>query len=114
MPTHNLAAFLGGQKRASSYAEDDITKQAHWRIVEANPLDGFRLFVRFVDGTTGTVDLSGLVHSSRAGVFATLSDPDIFRQVFVERGAVTWPGELDLAPDAMYTEIKENGNWILR
>jgi hypothetical protein len=76
-------------------------------------LDGFCLFVLFVDGTTGTVDLSGLVHSPRAGVFARLSDPAIFRQVFVEHGAVTWPGELDLAPDAMYNEIKKSGNWIL-
>ena len=26
---------------------------------------------------------------------------------------VTWPGELDLAPDAMHTEIKKNGCWVL-
>ena len=33
--------------------------------------------------------------------------------LFVEHGAVTWPGELDLAPDAMYREIKKNGFWKL-
>jgi hypothetical protein len=26
---------------------------------------------------------------------------------------VTWPGEIDLAPDAMYAEIKQGGHWIL-
>jgi hypothetical protein len=28
-------------------------------------------------------------------------------------GAVTWPGEIDLAPDAMHDEIKKNGKWVL-
>jgi hypothetical protein len=31
-----------------------------------------------------------------------------------EDGAVTWPGDIDLAPDAMYREIKRSGEWVLR
>jgi hypothetical protein len=31
----------------------------------------------------------------------------------VEHGAVTGPGELDLAPDAMYAEIRNNAQWML-
>jgi hypothetical protein len=27
--------------------------------------------------------------------------------------SMAWPGDLDLAPDAMYAEIKKNGEWIL-
>ncbi|MDQ2948498.1 MAG: DUF2442 domain-containing protein [Acidobacteriota bacterium] len=84
-----------------------------WRVVDVAPLAGFRLSVRFVDGKTGTVDLSVLIGSAHAGVFAPLADPALFAQVFVENGAVTWPGELDLAPDAMYTEIKNFGEWKL-
>lgn len=82
-------------------------------VAEVTALDGFRLSVRFIDGTTGTVDLSGLIRSPRAGVFAQLADPSLFGQVFIEYGVVTWPGELDLAPDAMYTEIKKHGEWKL-
>jgi hypothetical protein len=48
------------------------------------------------------------------GVFEPLKDPAVFSQVRVEAGAVTWPGEIDLAPDAMYNEIKRSGEWILR
>ena len=48
------------------------------------------------------------------GVFEPLKDPAIFSQVRVESGAVRWPGEIDLAPDAMYSEIKRTGEWILR
>lgn len=29
-------------------------------------------------------------------------------------GVVIWPGELDVAPDAMYAELKQHGEWKLR
>ena len=82
-------------------------------VAEVTVLNGFRLHVRFHDGTEGEVDMSVLVQSARAGVFAQLADPSLFAQVHVEHGAVTWPGELDLAPDAMYTEISQHGKWTL-
>lgn len=91
-----------------------IRSRMPWRVVDVNPQDEFRFSVRFLDGTTGIVDLSGLIGSPHAGVFARLADPVVFAQAFVMHGAVTWPGELDLAPDAMYAEIKKNGTWILK
>jgi hypothetical protein len=48
------------------------------------------------------------------GVFKALLDPEIFQQAHVESGAVTWPGQVDLAPDAMYQAIKSQGEWVLR
>jgi hypothetical protein len=69
--------------------------------------------VAFADGLTGMVDLSRLVHSPQAGVFAVLANPSLFAQVMLEYGAVAWPGELDLAPDAMYAEIQEHQVWSL-
>jgi len=86
------------------------------RLYEARdviPLPGHRLAVRFFDGTTGTVDMSARVRSPDAGVFAVLADPQRFAEVFVDYGVVTWPGELDLAPDAMHTELKNHGEWLL-
>jgi hypothetical protein len=53
------------------------------------------------------------VHSPKAGVFAALADPLLFAQVQLDYGAVTWPGELDLAPDAMYAAIQEHKVWAL-
>jgi hypothetical protein len=69
--------------------------------------------VRFADGLTGEVDLSALVASPNAGVFASLRDQALFEQVFVDLGAVTWPGELDLAPDAMHAAIRQHGEWVI-
>ena len=78
-----------------------IQPRMPWRVVTVDALPDFRLHVQFVDGTKGVVALSALVHSPSAGVFAALADSALFNQVFVEHGAVTWPGEIDLAPDAM-------------
>jgi hypothetical protein len=84
-----------------------------WRVVEVRVLDDFRIHVRFVDGLDGDVNMKCLVHAASAGVFAQLADPDVFAQAFVENGAVTWPGEVDLAPDRMHAEIKEKGVWVV-
>lgn len=65
----------------------------------------------FLDGLTGTVDLSTLIDSPQAGVFAALRDDAVFSAVYVTYGAVTWPGDLDLAPDAMHAAIAQDGEW---
>ncbi|HWZ31881.1 MAG TPA: hypothetical protein VNX18_11130 [Bryobacteraceae bacterium] len=39
------------------------------------------------------------------GVLAPLRDQRFFERVFIDQGAVAWPGEIDLAPDAMYEEV---------
>ncbi|MDN5753776.1 MAG: DUF2442 domain-containing protein [Nitrosospira sp.] len=84
-----------------------------WDVMTVEALDGYRLHVRFADGVEGEVDMSERIRSPR-GVFAALADPDVFAQVYVELGAVTWPGEIDLAPDAMHDEIEKNGIWKLK
>ena len=34
-----------------------------------------------------------------------VADERFFEQVFIDYGAVAWPGEIDLAPDAMYAQL---------
>ncbi len=82
-----------------------------WDVVDVKPVAPLALKVQFADGTVGRVQFES---SHLTGVFAVLNDPEVFQQAFVEDGAVTWPGDLDLAPDAMYQAIKSNGEWVLR
>jgi hypothetical protein len=82
-----------------------------WDVVEVKPELPLSLHVRFVDGTRGKVRFEP---SYLTGVFQALKDQRLFQQVYVESGAVVWPGELDLAPDAMYKAIKSHGEWVLR
>ena len=77
------------------------------------PLPGYRLAVRFHDGTSGIVDMSALIVGPNAGVFARLRDPAMFARVHVLYGVVTWPGEIDLAPDAMHEALASRGEWVL-
>ena len=83
----------------------------NWDVVAVEPVSALVLAVRFKDGTEGKVRFEA---SHLSGVFEALKAPEVFRQARVEGGAVTWPGEIDLAPDAMYREIKKFGEWVLR
>ncbi|HXJ43470.1 MAG TPA: DUF2442 domain-containing protein [Bryobacteraceae bacterium] len=74
----------------------------YWDIVDVKPRPDYSLFVRFKDG------LEGLVHlreDQLTGALEPLRERSFFEQAFVECGAVAWPGEIDLAPDAMYAEV---------
>ena len=84
--------------------------QIYWRVKEVHVVDHYAIQVRFVDGLMGVVRFQpGFFR----GVFFHLIDPQQFKQVTVVNGAVTWPGNLDLAPDAMYQEIKAQGEWSI-
>jgi hypothetical protein len=89
--------------------ERGVTASAPWR---ASALPDFRLRVRFVDGTEGEVYMAGFLRRQQVGVFAPLRDPAVFAQASVEFGAVTWPSDLDLAPDAMYDAIRKTGKQV--
>ena len=39
------------------------------------------------------------------GALTPLREVRFFEQVFIDCGAVAWPGEIDLAPDAMYVQV---------
>lgn len=76
------------------------------KIIRAEALKNYRLKVRFSDGIQGEVDLSDLVGK---GIFAVWKDPKQFAQVSIdpESHTVCWPGGIDLAPDALYEDIKK-------
>ena len=90
-----------------------VSPSAPWRIAAVQSLSNYRLRVKFIDGTEGIVEMAALIFGEHAGVFAALRDPAVFDRVYVEMGTTTWPGEIDLAPDAMYKEIREHGEWRL-
>lgn len=81
-----------------------------WDVTEVKVVGDFALTVRFQDGLEGVVKF---LPSFFRGVFTHLANPPEFQKVQVVDGVVTWPGELDLAPDAMHAEIKRNGECLL-
>ncbi|CUQ65500.1 DUF2442 domain-containing protein [Candidatus Nitrospira inopinata] len=88
---------------------------APWRIVRVTVKPGMRLDVEFTDGTAGEVRLEPFLSASRVTgtVFEALRDPAFFAQARIELGTVTWPNGADLAPDAMYDNIRMQGHWTV-
>ena len=79
----------------------------YWDVVEVKPEPDYCLYIRFADGTSGRVRLTP---SQLTGVLAPLREPAFFERVFIDHGAVAWPGEIDLAPDAMYEQVVKQGS----
>ncbi len=75
-------------------------------LIEAKPLDGYAVHVRFEDGTAADVDLSYLLEYG--GVFERLRDAEFFRRLRpdAEAGTIVWPNDADIAPETLYTHAQ--------
>jgi len=72
-------------------------------IIDAKTQAGFRVFLKFNDGTSGVVDLSSFAGK---GVFAKWFESSVFDTMQINAsGALEWPGGLDLCPDALYMQL---------
>jgi len=73
------------------------------KILEARPLDGYRIWLKFNDGTAGEIDLS---HLAGKGVFELWNDYENFKNVSLENGRwLSWSDEIDLDADALYLKL---------
>ena len=73
-------------------------------VVSVKCGEDWTLEVCFADGTCGTVCLKDRLFGP---VFEPLKDRELFGKAFVDEfGAVRWPNGADLAPDALYEELK--------
>ena len=75
------------------------------RVTKVEPRRSHRLYVEFSDGTAGEVDLTARLFGP---VFLPLREEALFNQVRVdEYGAPCWPNGADLAPDALYEQLRK-------
>ncbi len=75
-----------------------------WRMVSVRAVPEYRLEVEFADGVRGTVDLSKELWGP---MFEPLRGPARFAEVRLDAfGAPCWPNGADLAPDAIYEDLK--------
>jgi Protein of unknown function (DUF2442) len=87
---------------------------AVWSINRFKVLPNYKIEVSFADGTSGIADLAPRLSQGPLGDgFDPLCDELVFAHAYLEHGALTWPGGIDLAPDAMYQRIQSTGTSIL-
>lgn len=74
-------------------------------VVEARPVGGYRVYLRFDDGVAGEVDLAAVLDFE--GVFAPLRALDRFNQFHVapDLGTICWPNGADIAPETLYDAV---------
>ena len=77
-------------------------------VVSVEALDGFRLCLRFSDGSEGIEDLSGFI-AGGGPMVEPLRNPDFFKRVFVSFGVPTWPNGFDLDAIALHMRMREAG-----
>jgi len=78
------------------------------KVTRLERLGGFRLRVRFNDGSEGAHDFTAMVNDP-GPMFAPLRDEAYFARVFLEFGAPTWPNGLDIAPEWLRREMDKAG-----
>ncbi len=100
---------MSSQAITETHQATGVTPTAPWRVRALSVLPQWQLAVTFNDGLTGIVDVFALVHGPDAGVFEALRDPAFFARAFLDCGAITWPNGADLAPNAIYKEIRSSG-----
>jgi Protein of unknown function (DUF2442) len=77
-------------------------------VLRLRPLEGYRLWLRFTDGSEGVHDLSDVI--AGGGVMAEpLKSKEYFDRAFVEMGAPTWPNGFDLDPINLYMQLRDAG-----
>ena len=75
------------------------------KVMQLERLGGFRLRVRFNDGTEGVHDFAPLV-AEHGPMLEPLREPDYFARVFLEFGAPTWPNGFEIAPEWLRREME--------
>lgn len=76
------------------------------RVTSVETRPEYTLVITFDDGTHGEVCIADRLFGP---MFEPLKDPEFFSLARVDEfGAVCWPNDADLAPDALYRKILEH------
>lgn len=74
------------------------------KVVQVEVKPGYTLALTFDDGLQGEVCIADRLFGS---MFEPLKDLSFFAKVSIDPyGAVCWPNEADLAPDALYQKVR--------
>lgn len=74
-------------------------------IDQAKYLNDFEIWVRFNDGTEGSVDLQD---NLQGPIFEPLRDPNYFRSFKLEGHTLSWPNGADFAPEFIHSLLLQN------
>jgi len=68
-------------------------------VSAVEPVADFGLIVDFSNGERRRFDMRPYLHFP---VFQRLENPGFFSMARIDYGTVTWPGDIDIAPETLY------------
>ncbi|MHC4444899.1 MAG: DUF2442 domain-containing protein [Planctomycetota bacterium] len=76
-------------------------------VAKAKYMEGYRIWIEFNDGTSGTVDLSDALWGP---MFEPLKDIELFKNFTVSEvvHTITWENDADLAPEYLYEKLSNS------
>jgi len=77
-------------------------------VIDVKPRGGYRLAVKFSNGTEGERDFADLI-AEDGEMVEPLRDPVFFARVFLDDGVLSWPNGFDLDSIALHMEMKDRG-----
>ncbi len=103
---------LGSCQKKSTFAETGtFGVTMYYDIQSFQFVDEREIFITFADGLSGLVEFKPNFFQ---GVFEPLADPDLLHAATLENGVLMWPGELDIAPDALHKTITQYQKAVLQ
>ena len=88
----------------------------YYNAVSAEYLEDYKLKIKFADGKSGIVDFTNYIR--RGGIFGKLADLENFKRFVVDQelGVITWDGEIDIAPETLYSQATQEPlpKWVER
>ncbi len=75
------------------------------KIIHAQYSEDYKIKVQFKNGLEGIFDMKPYLE---IGVFKKLQNQAFFKSMRVNYGTLTWPEEIDIAPDTVEFEILQN------
>ena len=78
-------------------------------VTSAEYKEGFKIFLKFDDGSSGIVDLEKYIDGE---IFEPLKEVEYFKNFFVDTWTIGWENGADFAPEFLYDLIcnKENAS----
>lgn len=93
---------IPGWKRLT---KSEITMRTYKKTVGAKYAGGWNVIVTFEDGSEGVFDFTPFAEYA---CYRQLKSKGLFSLVKADHGTLSWPGEIDIAPEAVWTSAKRN------
>ena len=74
-------------------------------IIDAELINDYKIFVKFNNGTRGTIDFKKILEEDHREIIRELLDEKLFKTVKVNLNTLCWDNEVDFAPDYLYEQI---------